>query len=160
MLNWINTLPQALAVFVLATLPIFELRGAIPFGFYLGLAPLQTFCLALAGNLLPVIPLLFLLEPVSQRLRKFPLWDKFFDGLFQRTRKNAKIVERYAALGLILFVAVPLPFTGAWTGAVAASLFKIKFRYAFYAISLGVIIAGLIVMFLCLGGKLVWHVVR
>ena len=126
-------------------------------GFYLGLPLKKIFILAIIGNMLPIIPLLLLLKPVSERLRNFSLCKKFFDWLFERTKRKAQIIQRYEALGLAIFVAIPLPMTGAWTGAIAASLFKIRFRYAFLAISVGVILAGIIVTLLCIFGKLSWE---
>ena len=89
---------------------------------------------------------------ITHGLRHIPLWSRFFDWLFERTKKKAELVQRYEALGLILLVAIPLPATGAWTGCIAASLFKIKFKYAFPAILIGVLIAGIIVTFLTLMG--------
>jgi len=160
MLDWISTLPDKLAVIIVAALPIFELRGSIPLGLYLKMPVAQVFILSIIGNMLPIVPWLFLLEPISNYLRRFSLFKKFFDWLFERTKKKADIVQKYEALGLAIFVAVPLPMTGAWSGAIAASLFKIKFRYALAAIFLGVIGAGIIVTILCLLGKLTWNVYR
>ena len=119
----------------------------------------KAYLLSVFGNILPVVPLLVFLDPVSNRLRKFWFFSKFFDWLFERTRKKADLVQKYEALGLILFVAVPLPITGAWTGTIAASLFKIKFKYAFPAIATGVIIAGLIMTILCTLGKISYQAV-
>jgi len=144
---------KEIAVVVLAALPISELRGAIPLGIILDFSPLKTYFLAVLGNLLPVIPLLFLLEPVSKKLRHIKLFDRFFTWFFERTKKKAGLIEKFEALGLILFVAIPLPITGAWTGCAAATLFKIRFRYALLSIVLGVLIAGLVVLGLSLAGK-------
>lgn len=141
------------AVLILSGLPISELRGAIPLAIVMGFNPVKAYFLAVAGNLIPVIPLLFLLQPVSERLRHIPVFEKFFTWLFERTRRKAALVEKFEFFGLILFVAIPLPVTGAWTGCVAATLFKIRFRYAFLAILLGVLIAGSIVLGLSLAGK-------
>lgn len=149
LINILKDIPKELLVVIVAALPIAELRLAIPLALSLGMSFNKAFMLSIFGNLIPVLPLLFLLEPVTERLRRFKIWANFFNWFFARTRKKAKIVEKYAALGLMLFVAVPLPMTGAWTGIVASSLFKIRFRYAFFAITFGVIFAGLIVSFLC-----------
>jgi len=146
-------LPKELVVIILGALPVSELRGAIPAALVFGLTPFKAYCISFIGNILPVAPLLFLLRPVSEWLRKFPLWKKFFDWLFERTRKKAHLVEKFEAIGLILFVAIPLPVTGAWTGCVAATLFKIRFRYAFPAIVLGIAIAGVIVISIAIAGK-------
>lgn len=144
---------KELAVTALAAMPVSELRGAIPLALAMGFSPLKAYILAVIGNLLPVLPILFLLQPVADKLRHIRLFAKFFDWLFERTKKKARMVEKFEALGLILFVAIPLPITGAWTGCVAATLFKIRLRYAFLSIAIGVIIAGLIVLGLSLAGR-------
>ncbi|MEW6101833.1 MAG: small multi-drug export protein [Candidatus Omnitrophota bacterium] len=140
---------KELIVMITAALPVSELRGAIPLALSFGMPLSKAFWLSVAGNCIPVIPALFLLEPISRRLRKFRVWARFFDWLFERTKKKADSVQKYEALGLAIFVAIPLPMTGAWSGIVAASLFKIRFRYAFISIVAGVIAAGLIVSALC-----------
>ncbi|MDD3088430.1 MAG: small multi-drug export protein [Candidatus Omnitrophica bacterium] len=144
---------KELAVFVLAAMPVSELRGAIPMGIAFGIPPVKTFLVAFAGNMLPVIPLLFLFHPISERLRKIPVFSRFFDWLENRTRKKSDLIERFEAIGLMLFVAVPLPMTGAWTGCIAATLFRIHFRYAFPAVTAGVAIAGIVITLLSLAGK-------
>ena len=142
---------------ILGALPVSELRGAIPVAILkFGFSPLKAYCLAFIGNALPIAPILILLAPVSRWMRRFPFWKKFFDWLFERTRKKANLVEKFEAFGLILFVAIPLPVTGAWTGCIAATLFKIRFRYALPAILIGVAIAGVIVTFLTVTGKTVF----
>ena len=147
-------LPEELIIMIVAALPISELRGSIPLALLTMEEPLvKVILLSIVGNLIPVVPLLLFLRPVSEKLRHFKLWRKFFDHLFERTRRKAVFVERYEALGLILFVAIPLPVTGAWTGAIAASLFKVRFRYAFAAISMGVLIAAIVVSALTVMGK-------
>lgn len=137
---------------IVGALPISELRGAIPLALSFGMPMGKAFWLSVLGNIIPIIPVLFLLEPVSNRLRKFKLWARFFDWLFERTKNKAQTVQKYEALGLAIFVAIPLPMTGAYSGAIAASLFKIRFRYAFVAIVAGVFAAGAIVLTLCILG--------
>lgn len=150
----LKDLPEEMVTIIVAALPVSELRGAIPLGVFTLKEPLsKVFFLSILGNLIPVIPLLLFLKPVSEKLRRFRLWRKFFDYLFERTKKKAAIVEKYEALGLVLFVAIPLPVTGAWTGCIAASLFKIRLRYALAAISLGVLIAAMIVSAITVLGK-------
>jgi len=127
--------PEYLTVIV-AMIPIAELRGAIPLALSLKVPVTRAFALAVAGNLIPVLPALFLLEPVSNYLRKFSIFDKFFSWLFQRTRSRSQIIEKLELLGLALFVAVPLPLTGAWSGAIAAFLFRFRIRDSFFAITL------------------------
>jgi uncharacterized membrane protein len=158
-LGWLKGIPKEYLVAIAGALPISELRGAIPLGLSFGMSIYKTFTLAVLGNLLPIIPALVLFEPVSARLRKFRPWAGFFDWLFERTKKNSDAIQKYEALGLAIFVAIPLPMTGAWSGVVAASVFKIKFRYAFPAIALGVIGAGIIVSIFCVLGIISWKAV-
>jgi len=158
-ISWLKGLPQEYLVMIVGALPICELRGAIPLALSFGMPLSKAFWLSVIGNSIPVIPALFLLEPVSNRLRKFKIWSRFFDWLFERTKKKADTIQKYEALGLAIFVAIPLPMTGAWSGVVAASLFKIRFRYAFIAIVAGVIGAGLIVSALCALGIISWKAV-
>ncbi|MCM8781138.1 MAG: small multi-drug export protein [Candidatus Omnitrophica bacterium] len=159
-LSYLNSLPKEYIVMITAGLPISELRGAIPLALSWGFSAPKAFWLAVIGNILPVAPVLFLLRPVSGRLRRFIIWEHFFDWLFERTKKKSDIIQKYEALGLALFVAIPLPMTGAWTGAIAASLFNIRFRYAFFAIILGVIGAGLVVLSFCILGVLGWEAIK
>lgn len=150
-----------LLVFITGALPISELRGAIPLGVAKGLPIYKATIIAILGNLSPIIPLLLFLKPVSDRLRNFKILKKFFDWLFERAKKKAGLIEKYEVIGLTLFVAVPLPMTGAWTGAIIASLFKIRFRYAFWSIVLGVVGAAAIIASLTYFGLLTYkHLVK
>lgn len=142
-------------VFLTAMLPISELRGAIPLGFALGLSWQKTLLISLLGNLLPIPFILFLLKPVSENLRKLRIWEKFFNWLFTRTKKKAGLIEKYEFWGLVLFVGIPLPMTGAWTGAVASSLLGMRFRKAILGIFLGLVLAGTVVTSLVITGKMV-----
>jgi uncharacterized membrane protein len=141
-----------------AALPVSELRGAIPLaiGVY-GYDPWQAYLLAVLGNLLPVVPLLLFLGPVSDWLRRFTFWDKFFTWLFSRTRrKYIREHESFSLTALALFVAIPLPVTGAWTGCAIAFLVGFRFWPAFAAISTGVLLAGVIVTATVLGVQWLW----
>jgi uncharacterized membrane protein len=134
-------------ILVVAALPISEVRGAIPLaiGVY-GLPAGEAYLLAVLGNLLPVIPLLLYLGPVSGYLRRFSWGDRFFTWLFARTRrKYVQDHEGFGLTALALFVAVPLPMTGAWTGCALAFLLGFRFWPAFAAIAAGVLIAAAIV---------------
>lgn len=147
-------MPKELVTIIIASLPVSELRGAIPLALITFEEPvLKVFFLAILGNIIPVAPLLLFFRPISERLRRFRLWNKFFDWLFERTKRKAALIEKYEVIGLALFVAIPLPITGAWTGCIAASLFKIKFRHAFLAICTGICIAATIVTSVTLIGK-------
>lgn len=158
-LGWLSGIPKEIVVMVVAALPIAELRGAIPLALYYGFSFNKAFWLSVLGNISFVAPALFLFEPVSRKLRKFKIWAKFFDWVFERTKKNSDSIQKYEALGLAIFVGIPLPMTGAWSGVIAASLFKIRFRYAFIAIAAGVLAAGIIVTALCAFGMISWKVV-
>jgi len=139
-------LPSEAAVFITAMLPVLELRGGIPLGLiYYDMPVVETYLIAVAGNFVIVPPLLYLLEPVSNLLRRNRVFDRFFEWLFARTRRRGRLVERYEAIGLALFVAIPLPVTGAWTGAIAAHIFGVRRRYAAICILLGIMIAGVVV---------------
>ncbi|MFC1787125.1 COG2426 family protein [Halobacteriota archaeon] len=145
-------LPDWISVILVAAMPISELRGAIPVAMMYGFDPFTAYILSVIGNLIPVVPLLLWLEPVSNKLRRYKSWDKFFDWLFTRThRRHSDYFEKYGTIALSLFVAIPLPVTGAWTGCAAAFVFGIKFRHAFPAVLLGVLAAGVIVTFTSLG---------
>ncbi len=144
-----------LAVFFTSMLPIIELRGALPlainlFHFHWS----KAFILSFSGNLLPIPFILFLLQPAVRFLQRIKLFASFFNWLFTRTKKKGKIVERYQEIGLAIFVAIPLPATGAWTGAILAALLGMKFKKSLFAIAVGVFIAGVIVTTLCLLGWL------
>jgi len=121
-----------------------------PYGF--GMDPVSVFFLAVIGNMLPVIPLLLYLEPVSNYLRRWKTWDRYFNWLFERThRKHSKSFEKYGSIGLAIFVGIPLPATGAWTGCAAAFVFGFKFRNALFAIFVGVLLAGIVMTLLTVG---------
>ena len=149
------TTPEAKTIGV-AMLPIFELRGAIPMALlYLKMSVRPTYFLAVFANIIAIIPVLLFLGPVSNYLSRFRWFDRFFSWLFFRTRKRSRLVERLELLGLILFVAIPLPMTGAWTGSVAAFLFDFGFTRSLVAITIGVLIAGILVTMATLFG---WHI--
>jgi len=143
-----------LTVILTAMLPISELRGAIPLalGVYKMSIP-QTYLFAVLGNIIPVIFLLWFLEPVSKFLMKrSTIFNKFFTWLFERTRrKHKKAIQKWGPVALILFVAIPLPITGGWTGSVAAFVFGIPFKKALPLIFLGILIAGVVVTLASLG---------
>ncbi|MEZ4389403.1 MAG: small multi-drug export protein [Candidatus Krumholzibacteriia bacterium] len=158
LLDQLQNLPAPLAVFVVAMLPIFELRGAIPVGYAMGMdSTLSIYLLAVAGNFVPVLPILLLLGPAERYLRRWRCWDRFFDWLFKRTVSRSDMIRKYESLGLILFVAIPAPMTGAWTGSIAAYLFKLPLRLAVPCIILGILIAGVVVTLVSQGVISLWH---
>jgi uncharacterized membrane protein len=140
---------------LIAASPISELRGAIPTAIFIwDFAPLKAFLLSVFGNFLPVIPLLLFWKYLSGWLsHRIYFFNRFFSWLFERTQKKYNHhFEFWKELALIIFVAIPLPFTGAWSGTIAAFVFGIPFWRAVLDISLGIIIAGLIVLLLSRAG--------
>jgi uncharacterized membrane protein len=147
-------IPNQWIAFCLAMLPILELWGAIPWAMLAGGMSWQGALIwSLLGNFVPIIPILLLLEPAANILRRWKHLDRFFAWLFARTRRKGRIVERFEFFGLIVLVAIPLPGTGAWTGALAAFVFGVRFWLALPAIVIGVIIAGILVTSIVFGGS-------
>jgi uncharacterized membrane protein len=142
-------LKRGILVALLSTLPITELRGSIPIALTVyNLSSWEAYIWALIGNSLPVIILLHFLEPFSLFLsNKFSFFHTFFNWLFERTRrKHSRKFEIFEEFALVLFVAIPLPMTGGWSGALAAFVFGIPFKKAFPLIFLGLCLSGLIVL--------------
>jgi len=149
-------LSPELAVFLTSMLPIIELRGALPMAINIfHIVWPKAFLIAFIGNLVPVPFILWLLGPVVSILSKIKPLGSFFQWLFERTRrKGNKVIEKYEEIGLLAFVAIPLPGTGAWTGALIAFLFGLDFKKSSLVITIGVFIAGVIVTCLCFLGWL------
>lgn len=149
-------LAPEIAVFITSMLPIVELRGALPLAINLfHIAWPKAFLLSFVGNLIPVPFILWLLGPAVNILSKIKPLERFFQWLFARTRRRgSEVIAKYEEIGLLAFVAIPLPMTGAWTGALIAFLFGLEFKKSILVIALGVFIAGVIVTSLCLLGWL------
>ncbi len=135
-----------LFIILVSMAPVVELRGAIPLGMGMGLNPKYVFLLALLGNIIVIPFILWLLDPIFTILERF----RFFKKIIDKTKNNVsekfeKAKNKYGTIALIIFVAIPLPGSGAWSGALAAKLFGIKNKVAIPSIALGVLIAGLIV---------------
>lgn len=145
--------PKELAVLIISALPVVELRLALPVAI-IGLEMPWYYALPIAiiGNMLPVPIILLFFEAISKWLSKIGFLGRLLRWLFERTKRRGKIVKKYERIGLALFVAIPLPVTGAWTGSLVAVLFGLKFRHAFLSIFIGVCIAGIIVTCLSLLG--------
>jgi uncharacterized membrane protein len=137
-------------VLLTTVLPISELRGGIPLGILkYGLDPLLVFCVAVIANALIFFPIFFALRLFYDKvLFRIPLFNKYLDNLRKRGKPK---VEKYGFWGLTLFVAIPLPITGAYTGTILAWLLGMDWRKAFPAVGLGVIVAGVVVLLITLG---------
>ncbi len=149
-----SSIPKPIATLLIAMLPIAELRLALPIALKIyHMSIWQAYIWSVLGNMIPLIFIVFLLEKVSRWLSdRFNIFKNFFRWLFERThRKNSKKFEMFKEFALVIFVAIPLPITGGWTGAVAAFVFGIPPKKSLPLIFLGVLIAGVIVTLATLG---------
>ena len=137
---------------IMGATPIVELRGAIPFGLAMGLDPVTCYIAAVIGNCIPIPFIILFIEHVFRWMRKTSKWfGEIVDKLEQRAAEKSDVVQKYALWGLVILVAIPLPGTGAWTGALVAALMNIPLRKSGPACALGVIVAGIIVMAISTG---------
>lgn len=142
-----------LLVVILSMLPISELRGAIPYGIAAGINPIYVYFVAVISNIALIPILFFFLDYVHHHLLPMPIYKKLFNAFVGRARhKVEKYTTKYGLIGLMLFVAIPLPVTGAYTGTLAAWILGLDKRKSIAALSAGVIIAGLIVTAVVLSG--------
>ena len=141
---------RELLVFIVSMLPILELRGGIICGYALGMELLPTFIIAFIGNILPVPFILLFIRFIFKQLKK-TRFKGFIEKLENRAVRKSDSIQKYAYFGLLLFVGVPLPGTGAWTGALIASLLDMDIKKSFITIALGVLMAGVIIATLSYG---------
>ncbi|MDY3080060.1 MAG: small multi-drug export protein [Oscillospiraceae bacterium] len=134
-----------------AMLPVLEIRGAIPVGIAAGLDPWLAFAIGVVGNMLPIPILILITRHIINWMKKHGILVRFTEWLERKGEKKAKTIQQYSFWGLFILVAIPLPGTGAWTGALAASLLDMRLKNALPAILMGVIVAGIIVMLLTFG---------
>lgn len=135
-----------LTVMLTAALPIIELRGAIPVGISLGLSPLHSAIISFIGSMIPVPFILFSIRPIFNYLRKTKTFNKLIHKITDRSMDGSGKIQKYGVWGLLLFVAIPLPGTGVWSGSLAAALLDMRFKWAFPAIFVGNMIAGILIM--------------
>lgn len=139
-------LKEAIITFLMAMVPVVELRGAIPYGVLAGLSVHTAFIIAVIGNLVPIPFLVVFTRKVFEWLRTKSLrLDSFVRRMEEKADRKKDIVLKYEFLGLMILVAIPLPGTGAWTGALVAAMLDMRLKRAMPAIIAGVIIAGIIV---------------
>ena len=141
----------ALLTFFTSMVPVLELRGAIPIGVAGGLPVLISMLIAMIGNLVPIPFLIVFTRKVFDWLKTKGKIKSFVEKLEHRANEKSQIVQKYAWWGLCILVAIPLPGTGAWTGALVAVILNMNLRRSMPAISLGVLIAGVIVTMLTYG---------
>lgn len=144
-----SLLMKYLWVFFISMVPLIELRGAVPIGTGMGLPWHWTLIVSIIANCLPIPFILLFVKSVLKWMRgcRVKLFNKVSNWLFEKAEKNRPKIEKYATWGLFLFVAIPLPGTGAWTGALVASVFDMKKLPASISIFGGVVGAGLIMTF-------------
>lgn len=139
-------LKDILKTLFIGMLPVLEIRGAIPVGVAAGLDPWSAFFVGFVGNMLPVPFLILLTRKIIEWMKKHHILDKLTSFLERKGSQKAQTVQKYSFWGLFILVAIPLPGTGAWTGALVASFLDMRLKRALPAIAMGVIVAGLIVL--------------
>ena len=148
---------KVLLTMLISMLPVVELRGGLPAGVAMGLPIPTAYIAALVGNMLPVPFIILFIRPLFQWLRvHVPKLSGFASQLEQRAQEKSVDVARFQLWGLLIFVAIPLPGTGAWTGALIAAVMDMRLRRAVPAIFAGVVIAGLIITVLTYGVTLLF----
>ena len=149
---WNTLFGKALMTFFISMVPVLELRGAIPFGTAYGLPLWAAILISIVGNLVPVPFIIIFIRKIFAWLRrKNQKLDHLVTRFEKRAESKSETVQKYAFWGLFVLVAIPLPGTGAWTGALVAAMLDMRLKRAFPAIALGVIAAGVIVAFVTYG---------
>lgn len=138
-------------VFIVSLLPILELRGGLIAAKILGIDFAKAFLICYIGNMLPIPFILLFIRKIFIWLKKFKKVNGLIEKLEVRSIRKAEKIKKYRLWGLFAFVAIPLPGTGAWTGALAADLFDIRIKNSLPVIAAGVLVAGLIVSALSYG---------
>lgn len=151
MLVFIESVKRELLVIFFSMVPISELRGAIPLGISLGLSPIHSTIISICGNILIVPILLKILHPLIIFFEDTFIFKYTIGVVKNKAIKKADSIKTYSLIGLFLFVAIPLPTSGAWTASVIASVLKLDKKKAFISIALGIIVAGLIILGVSIG---------
>ena len=145
-------LGKILLTFIMSMVPVIELRGAIPIGVGYGLDLWFVVFLAIVGNFLPVPFIMLFIRKIFAWMRKVnKKFSSIVDRMEEKAAKHTDKVTKYGFWGLLILVAIPLPGTGAWTGALVAAMMEIRFKTALPAIFLGVVVAAVIVTFVTYG---------
>ena len=151
-----TTIGKIIITFLVSMVPVIELRGAIPIATGMGLSPFVAIPVAIVGNLLPIPFIIIFIKKIFAWMRKVsPKLNSIVDKMEAKAEKNKAKVLKYAFWGLTIFVAIPLPGTGAWTGALVAAMLDMPLKKAFPSVVLGVLIAGAIVAFVSYGAAAV-----
>jgi len=153
-MEWLNgtTSGEFVLTMLVSMIPVIELRGGLPFGVALGLAPWEALLAGILGNLIPLPFIVVYIRRIFQWLRRrAPRLDGMVDALETKAHLKGRKVNQYKYLGLTIFVAIPLPGTGGWTGALAAAFLDMPLRKAMPSLVVGVCIAGAIVFSITYG---------
>jgi len=151
MSDFLILIQKELSVLILSMVPISELRGSIPYGISLGLSPYNALIISVIGNIIPVPFLLKLYRPIIRWIARSTFLRKPASMIVNKVDRSSQKVRKYELWGLFLLVAIPLPTTGVWTASAVASFLKLNYRKSILFISLGVIVAGLIVFSISVG---------
>lgn len=146
-----DKVPEELVAFVISLLPVLECRGGMIASRLMEIPFIKAFLICYLGNMLPIPFIILFIRKIFEYLRRFSFFSKIIEKLEAKTDKNKDKVLKYESWGLLLFVAIPLPGTGGWTGALMAALLDIRFKRALPIIALGVLIAGFIMSGLTYG---------
>ena len=151
---FLDIVGEELCVLFCSMIPIIELRGAIPMAAVFGLPWWQAYLLSVLGNMIPVPFILLFINTIIKWMSnsRVKFFNKFANWLLAKAEKNREKIEKYSFWGVCLFVAIPLPVTGAWTGSLVAATIGMKFWKALLSTFIGVLIAGLIVTVIVYGG--------
>lgn len=154
MITWITstTLGKIIATFFISMAPVIELRGGLPYGITLGLDYPLALTAAVLGNMVPVPFIIIYIRHIFSWLRKRSAWwDEKITRLEKKAHLKGRVVRKYSTIGLCILVAIPLPGTGAWTGALVAAVLDMRLKKAIPAIFLGVCIAAAIMTMVTFG---------
>lgn len=144
-----NAIIKYLVTFILGMTPIIEIRGAIPVGVSLGLSYFEAFIIGFIGNIIPIYFIVKYIRPLFDFFGRFKIFKVIIDWATNKATKKIEESEKlqnFTALGLFLFVAIPLPGTGAWVGSLIANFLNLPVKKAFWPLTLGVLTAGIIVL--------------
>ncbi len=146
-----TVLGKRILVFIISLMPILELRGGLLAASLLGLDPVSSYIIAVIGNIIPIPFILWFMGAILKWMKKRKRLKKVANWIDKKVEKNKEKIERFGFWGLVLFVGIPLPGTGAWTGCLVASVLEMDKKKSFIAAMIGVFMASLIMMIISFG---------
>ena len=146
-----NDIPAELIAFVVSLFPVLEIRGGMIASLLLEIDFFKAFLICYIGNMIPIPFILLFIKKIFAWMRKFKKFEKIVDKMEERSKKKKGTIEKYKEWGLLLFVAIPLPGTGGWTGSLIAALLDLRIKKCLPIVALGVFIAGLIMSLITYG---------